>query len=85
MSGLDESKRENELAQIALEKLVRVLGETRGRRVFAEALAGLRLSELATAQDLYEVGKFVSGKGGMEAAVGGLISVAAVVRGATPR
>jgi hypothetical protein len=77
--------RDDALAQLALEKLVRVLGPARGRRLFDDVLAELGLERLATPDDLYAFGQRLGARGGFEAAVGSLIEVAAVVRGAAGR
>lgn len=71
------------LAQLALEKLTRVLGEARAQRVFEETIATLPAQKLHDADDLYGFGERLVERGGIEAAVGRLISVAAVVRGAS--
>jgi hypothetical protein len=77
----------DDLSALALAKLSRVLGPERGGRVFAETLAAARMTTLSTADDLYAFAEHLSRRGGIEAAVGGLLSVAAVIRGAahTPK
>lgn len=74
----------DDLTQLALDKLQRVLGEAQGRRVFAETLGLARLTELRTPNDLHAFGEQLTRRGGMEAAVGSLLTVAAIVRGANP-
>lgn len=73
-----------ELSRLALDKLTRVLGEAQGRRAYALALAEAQLADVRTPDDLHALGTQLSRRGGMEAAVGGLLMVAAVMRGATP-
>jgi hypothetical protein len=70
-------------ADFALEKLTRVLGHDRARRVYADTLTSAGLADVRTADDLHAFGQQLSKQGGFEAAVGGLISVAAILRGAT--
>ncbi len=74
-----------ELESLALGKLTRVLGEQRGRRLFEETLQQVGLAAVRTADHLYAIGAALSKRGGIEGAVGGLISVAAVMRGAAGR
>ncbi len=69
---------------LAVGKLTRVLGPERGPRVFAETLASARIATLETADDLYVFAESLARRGGIEAAVAGLLSVAAVMRGASP-
>lgn len=77
----------DDLAALALAKLSRVLGPDRGARVFAETLDTARMTTLSSADELYAFAEQLSRRGGIEAAVGGLLSVAAVIRGAahTPK
>lgn len=70
---------------LARDKLVRVLGRATGERVFAETLQHLRRTQIDTADDLYAFGEELTNRGGFEAAVGRLLSVAAVMRGARGR
>lgn len=72
----------SELDELARSKLVKVLGPERGPRVLGIALAGLSLASIATPDDLYAVSERLVAMGGMEAAVGALLGVAAVIRGA---
>lgn len=71
-----------ELEELAMGKLTRVLGHTGGRRVFDETLAEVGLGQITTADELYVFAGALSRRSGFEAAVGGLLSVAAVMRGA---
>ncbi|MDO9020975.1 MAG: hypothetical protein Q8S73_13495 [Deltaproteobacteria bacterium] len=73
------------LRAFALEKLTRVLGAEKGRRVFADVLSEAKLPDVSTPDDLYVFSECLSRRGGFEAAVGGLLGVAAVLRGATAR
>jgi hypothetical protein len=70
---------------LALEKLARVLGPARGRRVFDETLLLMGKSDLLTADDLHLFAEHLTRKGAFEGAVGGLLGVAAVMRGAKAR
>lgn len=69
-------------AQLALDKLIRVLGAEQGKRAFAQTLIAVRLTDLRTPNELYTFGEHLSKQGGFEAAVGRLLTVAAVIRGA---
>ncbi|MDB4932918.1 MAG: hypothetical protein JWM10_5402 [Myxococcaceae bacterium] len=73
------------LRDLALAKLTRVLGAERGRRVYDEVLAEAGLAAVGSADDLYAFSACLSRRGGFEAAVGGLLGVAAVLRGASAR
>lgn len=69
--------------ELARTKLSRVLGPERAAKVYAEVLAELALDDLRTADELYRFGERLSARRGFEAAVGSLLSVDAVLRGAT--
>ncbi|MEO7329870.1 MAG: hypothetical protein ABI193_14930 [Minicystis sp.] len=69
-------------SELALSKLTHVLGDERGRRVFHETLIRSGLTDLRTADDLFAFAQHLSRSTGFEAAVGGLLSVAALLRGA---
>lgn len=69
--------------ELARSKLARVLGAERGRRVFEEILAEAKLERIASADDLHAFADRLVARGGIEAGVGGLLAVAAVVRGAS--
>lgn len=75
----------SELQALALSKLTRVLGEVAGRRVFDEILATTGTKRLETAQDLYAFAEALAKRGGFEGALGGMLAVAAVMRGAAGR
>jgi hypothetical protein len=68
-----------------MQRLTRILGPDAGRQVFARALAKLGIDELKTPDDLYAFAQVVAGFGPIEAAVGGLLGVDAVMRGAVER
>jgi hypothetical protein len=74
----------DDLTALAAGKLTRVLGPERGTRVFAETLEALKMSTVQSADDLYAFAEGLAKRGGIEAAVAGLLSVAAVMRGAVP-
>jgi hypothetical protein len=75
----------SELEELALDKLTRVLGASAGPRVFLEAMRELGLTRLETADQLHALAAIITRRGGFEGAVGGLLAVAAVMRGATGR
>jgi hypothetical protein len=68
--------------ELAQSKLVRVLGPAQAAQVYGETLAAAGLSGIGSADDLYLFAAHLSKRGGFAAAVGGLLSVAAVLRGA---
>jgi len=69
-------------AAFAQDKLARVLGRERAQRIYLDTLARSGLTDLRTADDLHAFGQQLATGSGFEAAVGGLLSVAAVLRGA---
>jgi hypothetical protein len=71
------------LAQLAMDKLTRVLGAAQAQRVFAQTLAAAQLTGIRTPDELYLFGDQLSTQGGFEAAVGRLLTVAAVIRGSS--
>ncbi|MDB4943297.1 MAG: hypothetical protein JWP97_2831 [Labilithrix sp.] len=73
------------LAALARGKLVRVLGEAPGTLAYQEALRVAKLHGIETPEDLHRFAAVLAGRGGMMAAVGSVLSVAAVLRGAGPR
>lgn len=73
----------SEFARIALEKMSAVLGAGRARSLLAEICERHRIA-MRTADDLFRFGTELSKMGGFEAAVGALLTVRAVMRGATP-
>ena len=82
-AGRDESGPAPNLSQFALDKLTRVLGAGQAKHVFAQGLAAARLSDIRTPNDLSLFGEQLAKRGGFEAAVGRLLTVAAVIRGAS--
>ncbi len=75
---------DDELQRFALAKMGKVLGPDRAERVLTRILEDLRIDVLRTPQDLLRASERMSALGGMEAAVGALLGLAAVVRGARP-
>ncbi len=67
---------------VALTKLTKVLGAERGSRAMTEALRALALDSLASADDLYRFARHLVAVGGFVGAVGGLLSLHAVMHGA---
>jgi hypothetical protein len=72
-----------ELNELALGKLTRILGPDRGRRVFDQTLAAVHLTAVRTPEELSVFAATLEKRGGIEAAVAGLLSVAATMRGAS--
>jgi hypothetical protein len=81
VAGVEQ--RQATLADFALEKLTRVLGGDRAQRIYLETLERSGLSDIRTAEDLDAFGQQLSTRSGFEAAVGEMLSVAAILRGAT--
>jgi len=75
---------DGELHQLALDKMSAVLGPIRARHLMARILERLDL-ELRTPRDLMRFAEELTTLGGFEGAVGAMLGVVAVVRGATPR
>ena len=73
----------SELQEFTLAKMTRVLGADRARQILDSLLAELHM-ELRTPDDLVRLSEAMSGLGGFEGAVGAMLGVAAVLRGATP-
>lgn len=71
----------SELRAFALEKIGRVLGRDRAHRILDEILVRLKI-KLETPEDLLRVGEAMTRLGGFEGAVGAMLTVAAVLRGA---
>jgi len=71
--------------ELARAKLVKVLGPARGERLFRETLLAMALDDLTSPDQLYAFSERLVSMGGIEAAVGALLGVAAVVRGAAGR
>lgn len=70
--------------KLARTKLTKVLGPLEADRLMSQALANLHLSALANADDLHRFAGELTGKGGFTAAVGAMLSLTAVLRGAHP-
>lgn len=70
---------------VALAKLSAVVGRVKAEETMASALRELELESLGSVNDLYRFAKCLGQKGGFVAAVGGLLSVHAVIHGATER
>lgn len=80
-----ESATSGDYDTLAREKLTRILGDVVGARIYAETLVAMKLNGLHTADELYAFGEKLTARGGFEAAVGRLLGVAAVMRGARGR
>lgn len=70
------------IAQLTRDKLVKVLGADKAERVAREVLDEIGLPELATADDLLRFARALEKRGGFESALGAMLSVQAVLRGA---
>lgn len=71
-----------ELQRLAFAKMANVLGPERARTLLERQLEDLKL-ELRTPQDLMRLSEAMTQLGGIEGAVGAMLGVAAVLRGAT--
>jgi hypothetical protein len=67
---------------VALARLVKVLGPEAGRGAMDAALRELQLPSLRSADDLYRLSRVLARAGGFASAVGGLLSLHAVMHGA---
>ncbi len=76
---------ETPLGRLALEKLERIFGPAAAKRLFDQTLEAAALVSLDSAEDLYTFGEQLASRSGMEAAAGRLITVAAMLRGASGR
>ncbi len=74
----------SEMHRIALEKMAAVLGRVRASQLSSRILDELHM-ELRTPQDLLEFSEALAAMGGFEGAVGAMLGVTAVLRGATPK
>jgi hypothetical protein len=72
-----------QLRDLALEKLTRVFGGRKAPGLYAEVLAEAGLAEIHTPDELCAFSERLSHRGGFEGAVGGMLGVAAVLRGAS--
>jgi hypothetical protein len=73
-----------ELHDLALQKLERVFGTSRGPALLTETLREAGLVRIRTPEDLLAVGVALERRGGIEAGVGGILKVQAALRGARP-
>lgn len=69
--------------KIAREKLCSVLGREQGEAVMAQVMKELGLTALATPDDLHRFAQHVARREGFTAAVGALLSLHAVMNGAS--
>lgn len=79
MAGTSTSR--GELYELALSKMARVLGEERACRLASRILEQLRI-DLHTAEELHAFATELQKLGGFEGAVGAMLSVRALMRGA---
>lgn len=70
-----------DLREFTIAKIARVLGRARAQTILDELLVQLDM-ELNTPADLLRVGEAMTRLGGFEGAVGAMLTVAAVLRGA---
>jgi hypothetical protein len=68
----------------AFEKLNGVLGEQKARRTMELALRQAGLQSMTSAADLYSFAQQLAGMDGFVRAIGGMLSLQAVMRGARP-
>lgn len=66
----------------ALIKLGAVFGRARAEALLAEGLAALDRPRIATPDDLYQLGQWLSQRTGFEQAMGSMLAVQAILRGA---
>lgn len=69
--------------KVAREKLCSVLGREHGEAVMAQVMKQLGLTTLATPDDLYRFAQHVAQLDGFTAAVGALLSLHAIMHGAS--
>ena len=82
MTG-DATESPGELHAFTLAKMAKVLGDHHARRLLAELLREHDI-ELRSPADLLRLSEVMSKLPGFEGAVGAMLGVAAVMRGATP-
>lgn len=70
-----------EFHRLAYDKLATVLGADKARLIQQQILAELDI-ELQTAQELYQFSQSLTRMGGFEGAVGAMLGVTAIIRGA---
>lgn len=81
-SSSREQREELEIRRLAVEKMSAVLGSERAQQLLQQLTTDLGV-ELRTPQELYAFSQRLSQLGGFEGAVGAMLGVAAVIRGAT--
>jgi len=69
---------------LALEKLSKVLGDAKARETMESALQKSGLPALRSADDLYRFAQELTAMPGFARAIGGMLSLQAVMRGAQP-
>ncbi|MBV9493199.1 MAG: hypothetical protein JOZ54_03050 [Acidobacteria bacterium] len=69
---------------VATEKLTRILGADNGRSTMTRALELSGLQSLQSADDLYRFAQELTAMAGFARAVGGMLSLEAIMRGARP-
>jgi hypothetical protein len=79
----DELSASTELYQLALAKTSKVLGPDHAKQLMDQLLKELGI-DLQTPNDLLRLSEVMSHRPGFEGAVGAMLGVAAVLRGATP-
>jgi hypothetical protein len=72
-----------DLRRLAFDKISAVLGPERAERLLQRLLPELGIT-LATPQELFILSEAMGSLGGFEAAVGAMLGVAAIMRGASP-
>lgn len=74
----------SDLHRLAFSKMANVLGADGARVLLDRHLPELGMDEVRTRDDLLRLSPVLTSLGGIEAAVGAMLGVAAVVRGAGP-
>lgn len=77
------SSSSQDFGQLAYEKLAAVVGPDKARVIQTQILNELGI-ELKTAQDLHHFSQSLTRLGGFEGAVGAMLGVTAIMRGARP-
>ncbi len=72
---------EGELPELALSKMSNVLGDERAKELYQRIMSESGLA-LRSADELFAFGRELAKLGGFEAAVGAMLQVSAVMRGA---
>lgn len=72
---------QSKLHELALTKMVRILGEQRARQLMGEILASLNIV-IEDADDMLQFAAELSRRPGFEGAVGAMLSVQAIMHGA---